>query len=291
MGDFNARIHGRRHTEREVLGPHIYGGGIGRILRPERGYGEVSNRDMLVSLCLAGGRDGKYKVMNTWFRKPDHQKVTVAAPGVESLPERGGVWGPDRFGEIDLCLASVRWCGAVLNVRSDTAAGLASDHLPLRVTVRLRLRARAVEGAPPTRWGFKGATPEQKEAYDQEVAVAFAGLGRGSIVEHQWQRIQEAVGGALEKHIPRLPKPARRPWISTETMEMLESRRAFGALGQLTGRFKSKSQGSGGLRIGGLRIRGDIALGVVDRCSVFLFMFVDTVGLQCRASDSRLEPE
>jgi len=96
LGDLNARLHARMTAERDVIGPHIYGLGLNRIQRPDRGYGETTNRDLLVQLCLTGGRDGRYLIMNTWFCKPDRHKVTCMAPGVSQLPKGGHPLESDR---------------------------------------------------------------------------------------------------------------------------------------------------------------------------------------------------
>ena len=34
LGDINARIHGIFNAETNVLGPHLFGGGIARVLAP-----------------------------------------------------------------------------------------------------------------------------------------------------------------------------------------------------------------------------------------------------------------
>jgi len=138
LGDFNARIHGRRSGEAQVLGPHIFGAGVSHLIRPERGYGEKSNRDLMVELC--GG--GEYLVANTWFKKRDARKVTFMPPGTKQLPGDGEPWDPRLFGEIDFCLVPSRWRNLVLDVESNTRAGLPTDHFPLEIKVRLRLRPK-----------------------------------------------------------------------------------------------------------------------------------------------------
>jgi len=85
LGDFNARLHGRLKAEQGVLGPHIYGSGVARLTRPARGFGEKSNRDLLIDMCIEHGM----RVMNTWFSKPDCRKVMHVPPGVGQVPEPG----------------------------------------------------------------------------------------------------------------------------------------------------------------------------------------------------------
>ena len=39
LGDFNARLHGRRADGTAVIGPRAYGEGVASLLRPDRGFG------------------------------------------------------------------------------------------------------------------------------------------------------------------------------------------------------------------------------------------------------------
>jgi len=104
-GDFNARLHGRLEAERLIIGPHVFGAGVHRIIRAARGYTERGNRELLMELC----RRMELCVMNTWFRHGDAAKVTFAAPGCRELTRPGGRWDTEAFAELDFCLASNRW--------------------------------------------------------------------------------------------------------------------------------------------------------------------------------------
>jgi len=58
LGDFNARIQGRRRGEDAFLGPHIYGSGVQQLMHPPRGHGERSNRDLLMEMCMTRREGG-----------------------------------------------------------------------------------------------------------------------------------------------------------------------------------------------------------------------------------------
>jgi len=106
-------------------------------LEPARGHTETTNRDLLMEVC----RDWGLCVANAWFRKADGKQVTYMAPGVGRLP-LAGPCPPGQVAELDLCLANLRWKGAVKDVRSRPFAGLPYDHVLLEVGVQLRLKAR-----------------------------------------------------------------------------------------------------------------------------------------------------
>jgi len=107
------------------LGPHVYGQGIFRLERPDRGYAEVGNRDVLMETR----RTHSLRVMNTWFARPDSGKATYAPPGAPAPVD--GAYPPAVFAELDFFLASDRWTGMVLDVKSVPAAGLPTDHHPV----------------------------------------------------------------------------------------------------------------------------------------------------------------
>jgi len=114
--------------------------------------------------------------MDPWFTKPDKHKVTVVAPGVSALPSGAAAWSAAEFGEVDLCLVAERWTTATLDVESDTAAGLFTDHFPLLVRIRVKLRAEKAQARGPRAWDFKAASKEEKDRYDADVARAFGGV-------------------------------------------------------------------------------------------------------------------
>jgi len=233
LGDFNARLHGRLRGEEPVIGPHIYGAGVGRILRTVSEAAGRSNRDLLMEMCQLDGPSGVLRIMNTWFRKKDAEKVTFVAPGVDKLPRRGGPWDPASFAELDLCVVPDRWKGLVRDVRSNTKAGLSTDHFPLEVRLALKLRRASQKRHPVVRWDFRAITEEGKTAFDVAVAGCEADVEKAASVEEGWEILRDAVNGALEQHVPRKPAEARRPWIRSGTLELHAHRQALAALGQL----------------------------------------------------------
>ena len=60
IGDCNARLHGRRDYETDVIGPVIFGRGVAYLEKMRSKYKE--NKEFLVSFC----REHDLKIMNTW---------------------------------------------------------------------------------------------------------------------------------------------------------------------------------------------------------------------------------
>ena len=157
------------------------------MLRPERGFGEESNRSMLVDVCKAHG----LIIANTWFRKPDGQLVTYVAPGVDALPEGDRGWDPGRFAQLDFCVVASRWRGMVVDVRSRVRCGLPADHFPLEVRVMLKLGAAKTRAESKPRWDFAAISDEARIAYDEEVAALAQAVQWEDTVDGAWRVLSE----------------------------------------------------------------------------------------------------
>ena len=232
LGDLNARLHARLEGERDVIGPNIYGLGVGGLARlwREGKADERSNRDILVEKCRAGG----YRIMNTWFKKPERKHVTFYTAGVETLPKSGEAWDPGDFGELDMCVVKGNWKSMVMDVEADTQAGLQTDHFPLLVKCRLKRSGRPAKKDRQGRFDFGGAGEEKKAAYDRAVQQGTGeGWTAGMEVEEAWGQLKGVVKGALEANIDRHTAKKQREWISEDTLAMIEHRRTLGEAGLL----------------------------------------------------------
>jgi len=120
-------------------------------------------------------------------------------------------------------------------VGSDTGAGLPGDHFPLIVDLRIRAGrgADGRGGQRRARWDFRAATEEDLAAYDNRVASSLQEVVGAEDVEGAWEVLREAVRRGAEQSIPEMPARPRKPWITRGTMEMIASRQALAALGQL----------------------------------------------------------
>ena len=229
LGDLNARIHGRLEGEEEILGPHTWGLGIGRLARPGDLYTELTNRELLMYVC----ESQSMKVMNTWFDKPPQKKVTYLSPGVTQLPGPGQPWNPMEYAELDLCLIQDRWKSMIKDVQSATWASLNTDHFPLEVEVQLKLsgKRKPNQGAAQPRYNFQGLDENTQAAFDAKVREKLRAEGPQDTVDGHWKAFCGAVQGAMAEVIPKAPKKAKRPWITADTMELIEHRKCLAELG------------------------------------------------------------
>ena len=50
-------------------------------------------------------------------------------------------------------------------------------------------------------------------------------------MEGAWVTLRDGVKGAIEEHVPKMPQKPKRAWITAETMELVEHRKALAASG------------------------------------------------------------
>ena len=139
------------------------------------------------------------------------------------------------FGELDLCVVPQQWAGVVKDVRSNTEYGMNSDHFPLEVTLQVRLSARRPDkaGPPQARYDFRGLDEEAKAGLDARVIQAAPAMEVADSVDTAWGLFAEAAMAAMKECVPEKVRKPRRPWITPETMELVEHRKALAAAGFL----------------------------------------------------------
>lgn len=82
LGDFNARLHARRHGEDGIIGDYVFGRGKGYLEKRTRDN-DTLNRDLLATTAL----DNSLRVMNTCYEKSDDMLITHRVPGTKSLED------------------------------------------------------------------------------------------------------------------------------------------------------------------------------------------------------------
>ena len=106
--------------EHEAVGEHTFDK---RNDRPLEGSNETAqNRQMLVEYC----RTYKYKLMNTFFVKPDEKLVTYREKGKGLGPP----WTRGRYEQLDFIIVPRMWQNSVLDVESDSSAKYRVGPLP-----------------------------------------------------------------------------------------------------------------------------------------------------------------
>ncbi|CAE7263960.1 unnamed protein product [Symbiodinium natans] len=222
MGDFNARIHGRMHDEDLVLGPHLYGKGVGSV------GGELDNRSFLINCCV----QNQLLVSNTWFKHNSAKQVTYREVGTAALPHASASWDPNLFAQLDLCLTPRRWRNFVRDVSSDPWANVDSDHFPLLAKVRLKLGARRQQ-APRPRWDFHSASPRNIREMNEALEARLNEVAGHEDVSQKWDFLREVFVQAMDEHIPKYQFAPRKPWISQSTLDLITRRGVLRSQGDL----------------------------------------------------------
>ena len=135
IGDCNARIHGRRDYEGNIIGPVIFGRGV-EYLENKVQHKFKENHELLLSFC----REHELRVMNTWRDNPPSKLVTYKEMWCPN-PLYDPVT-PENFAQIDLVLCSAAWSNMVHRVYSSRGADLATSQCLLTCTLQLKLGSK-----------------------------------------------------------------------------------------------------------------------------------------------------
>ena len=156
LGDFNARLHGRREGEEQVLGKHIFGKGI-EYAEKRREDKQVLNRDLLMELSIPNG----LVVLNTLFQKADRKLTTFRIPGTKDLSEVNA----DKFATTDHIICRRKHKDMVRNVEANTTVAFPSDHFPLLAEIKIKIN----KAKPQYKGGkiYENPTHEEKERFNR----------------------------------------------------------------------------------------------------------------------------
>ena len=100
-----------------------------------------NNRELLLDFC----RTFKLRAMNTTFQKPPCKLATWKAMGTKT----GDPYDRQHFDQLDYVLVPHRWKNGILNVESQMGANIDSDHAPILVKTRFRLKQLNTESNHP----------------------------------------------------------------------------------------------------------------------------------------------
>ena len=198
-----------------MLGPHIYGKGSRDI-----GEEDTANRFLLIDLCKASN----LIVANTWFTHPPGRQVTYREPHTKTLPATNSDWSPQDFAQLDLCLTPQRWRNSCTDVYSQPRANLDSDHFPLVVCMRVKLGAKS-KPAKYARWDFANASQESIAAMNREIEERLDRTNlQGGGLSQVWEQLSNTYAKAIEHHVPKIVFKPKKPWISEDTLQLIEQR-------------------------------------------------------------------
>ena len=193
MGDFNAKV-GERPPNTAVMGNHR--------------LDEANDRGhKLVEFC----DEQKLVIMNTLFKNHKRRKYTWISPG------------GDIRNQIDYILTSARWKTNVMNCCTYPSADCGTDHQLLMAKIKLRFKNTKRE-APPLRFDMHNIP----RTYTVETSNKFEALLQAEepmTPDILWESTKTIVLKSAKAHIPRCRKQQQSEWITTVTLEAVETRR------------------------------------------------------------------
>lgn len=196
-GDFNAKVGDQR------VSPCMGKFGLGN--RNEAG-------DRLLDFC--SGND--LAIMNTMFQQHPRRRYTWTSPdGVTK-------------NQIDYIMTHQRWKTSVQSCKTYPGAYCGSDHQ--LVVARVKLKLKTPKKTKPILRFDVAAIPNQ---YKVEVKNRFEALrvinDEERSPEELWSQTRDNILAAAKDTVPRKKKKQRSEWISTETLDVIESRRKLKA--------------------------------------------------------------
>ena len=178
MADFNARVQtATSEEEATVIGQHTF---LKRDADPWNERETVQqNRQMFMEMCLGN----QLKVANTCYRKQEHKLVTYRKVGTT----RADPLGRRTHEQIDYILVPSRWKNGVIDCEADNNANIDSDHNPVTVVTRFKLRGRS-KRANPKQHLYDICTLEQRNKINKKIKGIVAVEDEADDNQHSWQQ-------------------------------------------------------------------------------------------------------
>ena len=213
LGDMNARVQKRlNRSESTVIGEHTFEPHSADPMG--RSDQVIENRQMLIDFCM----DHQLILANTLFKKNKHKLVTYREIGttIEDEVRRG------THEQIDFIIVASKWKNNIKNAESDTDANIDSDHYPVIVEIRVKLKA--IHVARRNRPKYDICTETQRQHVNRRLRETLEEtMSAGRFLERLQMVAEEA--------LPKLPKKEKQIPFSERTELILEQREATVAMG------------------------------------------------------------
>ena len=204
MGDMNAKV--GRGAVNGVTGEH----GLGT--RNERG-------DRLIEFCQEWG----FTILNTCFKQHPRRLYTWTSPQHNNTNIVRN--------QIDYVIINRRFRSSISNAKTYPGADIGSDHNP--VAVRFRMRLKLIKKRTPDKQQIdikllRGDTT--KIAVQTELNNKLQQIDRTQIntdnINTTWEKIRNIMIETTEHHL-KARKVKKKEWMTTEILELMDERRVF----------------------------------------------------------------
>ena len=216
FGDLNSRVYSISAGEEKYIGPHS-------LINTVQNVSPQANRYLLLELCVQAG----LAIANGFFKHDLEETVTYYDVGTDKRQPASA----DAFAQLDVSLVPLHWFGHVLDVRSTREAPLASHHfltmMQFKAKVEKKFSSTAVSQLdlrslqdPFVSMAFARRFSE----LSQESAAKRAPQESQGNVDDANQRLCKAFVEAAANTLPSTEAKKKRPWISIQTLQLIESR-------------------------------------------------------------------
>ena len=196
LGDWNAAV--GEGAEAKTVGKF----GLGN--RNERG-------ERLVEFCA----QHNMVIANTLFQHHQRRQYTYVSPGDRSRRQ------------IDYILVRQRFRNQIKQCKTYPGADLKSDHQLLMLKSELSLK-KLSKKKPREEWNLKQLqVAEVQEAFEKTSAEKIGIVTKESSIEEKWCQIKVTVKNTANEVLGKKTKEIRKPWITEEIVDLIETRRKY----------------------------------------------------------------
>ena len=197
--------------ESHLIGPHIFG-------NKNAYFNADSNRSLLLEMCESPG----LFVANAGFNLPLAKQVTVYNVG--SSP--AATLNSTNFGQIDFLLVGREWWQKNLSVASCMDMSLASHHFPIIAEIDVELPKAIATTARDPRYhlfGLQFACTSSLFATSFHECMLQCHCENGS-ADESCTAMATSFQQSAVRCLHQTKRQARKPWISSRTLHLLEER-------------------------------------------------------------------
>ena len=161
-------------------------------------------------------------ITNTWYKQHPRRLYTWVSPGPGDLYRN----------QIDYSMVYSSFRNAVKSVKTYHGADVGSDHVPVVMSIRLRLKKLA-RGRKTTRRNLEILRDEDirqtfsikpNNRYEELMCEEPMQLD-DQMIESVWKNLKSSIEEVVEEMIPKRPKEKKQKLMTDEIMQLMKERR------------------------------------------------------------------